>query len=84
MIGHFTAIVGQKVNRVGCALVKHQEGIFKYLYLVCNYSYTNVIEEAVYAAGKTCSKCETGCHKVYKGLCSAKEPIRPLPNGYVR
>lgn len=78
-IGHFTAIVNEKTTRIGCSLVRHQINGFKYLYLVCNYSYTNFLGEPIYTPGPTCSYCETGQHRIYHGLCSENENVIPEP-----
>lgn len=70
MIGHFTVMVNDKNDAVGCAMVRFQRNGFKYNYFVCNYGYTNMLKEPVYKKGKTASKCKT-VHKKYKGLCSS-------------
>lgn len=77
-IGHFTVMVNDKNNVVGCAMIRHQEGEFKYRYLVCNYGYTNIYERPVYEKGPTASKCKER-HSIYEGLCSAKQVVIPVP-----
>lgn len=78
-IGHFTVMVNERVTRIGCALVKHQLNGFKYKYFVCNYSYTNILNEAVYTTGESCTGCKSGCHRIYKGLCNEKEIVLAEP-----
>lgn len=69
--GHFTAMAQQKSGHVGCALVRHHGPKWFTGYLVCNYEYTNVIGEQVYAVGAPCSQCPSGtaCSAQYPGLC---------------
>lgn len=69
MIGHFTVMVNDKNNAVGCALVLHESNGYKMDYLVCNYGYTNVLGQQVYEPGWPASKCAKK-HPFYKGLCA--------------
>lgn len=77
-IGHFTVMVNDKNNAVGCAMIRHQENGFKYRYLVCNYGYTNILGRPVYEKGPTGSKCSKR-HPVYEGLCSTDQKVIPVP-----
>lgn len=77
-IGHFTVMVNDKNNAIGCAMIRHQERGFKYRYLVCNYGYTNILGRPVYEKGAAGSKCKER-HPVYEGLCSAKQIVIPVP-----
>lgn len=74
-IGHFTAIVNEKSTRIGCSLVRFQKSGFKFLYLVCNYSWNNFLGEPIYTAGPAASKCQKGRHRVYESLCNENEII---------
>lgn len=69
MIGHFTVMVNDKNNAVGCAMVRYQANGYKYNYLVCNYGYTNVLGQQVYESGQTASRCARR-HPFYNGLCA--------------
>lgn len=82
-IGHFTQIVAMRSKKVGCAAAKFpsKNGDFSQLYLVCNYSFGNMIGEPIYTVGPTASKCTSGRSKIYKGLCRSNENILPLPLG---
>lgn len=71
-------MVNDKNNAVGCAMIRHQEGGFKYRYLVCNYGFTNIYGQAVYEKGAPASKCVER-HSIYEGLCSAKQVVIPVP-----
>lgn len=72
-------MVNERASRIGCALVKHQLNGFKYLYLVCNYSFTNILGEPVYIPGPSCSGCKMGCHRIYRGLCHENEIVNSDP-----
>ncbi|XP_021705274.1 venom allergen 5 [Aedes aegypti] len=78
-IGHFTAMVADRSNRIGCAMVSFQESPWIRKYLVCNYSITNIINQPVYKAGATASKCVTGENPDFAGLCSSEEVIDANP-----
>lgn len=67
-IGHFTVMVNDKNNAVGCAMVRYREKGVSTDYLVCNYGYTNVIGQRVYESGRTASKCRIR-DLIFKGLC---------------
>lgn len=91
MIGHFTAMVHMKNVAVACALIKfrrHSDGhIYFEVYLVCNYSYTNLLGEAIYTPVKNGARpgsgCQTGTDDVYKGLCKNSENILSAPDAYM-
>jgi len=80
MIGHFTLMVNDKQSKVGCGMVKLTKRMNNYNYkvhvLACNYSWTNVYTLPVYKKGRTASKCLTGTHYYYDGLCSDAEQIK--------
>lgn len=71
-------MVNEKNNAVGCAVSRYQQNGYKYHYLVCNYSFTNILEQAVYEKGPAASKCKKP-HQVYKGLCSADQKVSHSP-----
>ncbi|CAD7087250.1 unnamed protein product [Hermetia illucens] len=75
MIGHFTVMMNDKNNRVGCALTKHSPHGGAEYYFACNYASTNVINKPVYKEGRAASKCTTGTNHLFSGLCRSYEPI---------
>ncbi|XP_055604859.1 antigen 5 like allergen Cul n 1-like [Uranotaenia lowii] len=76
VIGHFTQIVGDRSDRVGCAVVQWTEKARRtFIYLVCNYARGNLIGVPVYTPGKVASQCTTGTNKNYPGLCSTEESV---------
>uniref|UniRef100_F6K8I1 29.0 kDa salivary antigen 5-related protein n=1 Tax=Phlebotomus sergenti TaxID=85759 RepID=F6K8I1_9DIPT len=81
-IGHFTAFIHEKSDKVGCAISKFtNEHNFKEVLIACNYCYTNLLNEPIYTKGKPCSKCKNKkCGSVYKNLCPADEEIEPIPD----
>lgn len=70
VVGHFTAMIQQKSGRVGCAMTKYREKTWFTTLLTCNYSFTNLIGEEIYATGVPCSQCTTGCSTRFPGLCA--------------
>nr|ACH56844.1 salivary secreted antigen-5 related protein [Simulium vittatum] len=87
-IGHFTQLVSDRTNRVGCAISRYTEWSPQYqmdmktLLLACDYSFTNIWREPVYETGPTASGCKAGRHNVYEGLCKASEDVNPYQNFY--
>lgn len=79
-VGHFTAIVREHNNKIGCALIRFQEikndKLWYSTMFTCNYAESNIIEKAVYAEGKPCSGCEGTmvCSRKYTNLCSTIDP----------
>lgn len=71
--GHFTQIVRDESDRIGCAISKFQSNGFYQSYLVCNYAVTNILNEPIYRAGPTASDCKSGQHQSYRGLCGTNE-----------
>lgn len=80
-IGHFTQVVRDKSMKLGCAITSFSSADkqFKNIYLVCNYSMTNMIGKPVYVSGRMASKCKSGPSKRFRGLCSRDEKLAPLP-----
>ncbi|XP_062558435.1 antigen 5 like allergen Cul n 1-like [Armigeres subalbatus] len=80
-IGHFTAMIADRSNKIGCAMVSFVDSPWLRKYLVCNYSITNIINQPVYKSGPTASKCATGQNPDYIGLCSVNEVVDSNPFG---
>uniref|UniRef100_A0A2M4CLM8 Venom allergen-1 n=1 Tax=Anopheles darlingi TaxID=43151 RepID=A0A2M4CLM8_ANODA len=79
-IGHFTQMASDRAWKIGCAMQNwFQDGFWNTYYLVCNYSFTNIINQPVYARGTTGSGCTTGRNPLYSGLCSVNEVIPNVP-----
>lgn len=78
-IGHFTLMVGDKLSHIGCAMVQYDQPLNGYTYKVfiftCNYSLNNIYYQPIYLRGAVGSKCTTGNHTKYRGLCSDDENI---------
>uniref|UniRef100_A0A1Q3FTQ4 Putative scp-like extracellular protein n=1 Tax=Culex tarsalis TaxID=7177 RepID=A0A1Q3FTQ4_CULTA len=70
-IGHFTQMVSDRTDRIGCSLVSYQSNkVF-----VCNYSFSNMLGQPIYVTGRACSMCRTGCNAAYPGLCNTNEVV---------
>lgn len=63
--------------KVGCAITSFstENKQMKSVYLVCNYSMTNMMGDSIYDSGKSASKCQSGLSKKYQGLCTAREVV---------
>lgn len=72
LIGHFTQLVVDQADRVGCAMSKYDNGN-RNIFFACDYSVANIIEKPIYVAGDPCSKCKSGCSRTYPGLCNTNE-----------
>uniref|UniRef100_A0A1L8DR41 Putative scp-like extracellular protein n=1 Tax=Nyssomyia neivai TaxID=330878 RepID=A0A1L8DR41_9DIPT len=73
--GHFTVMVKDINNAVGCAMAKFQAIYtgrpFFTVLSTCNYGHTNLINHQIYATGTPCSECASigkSCEKATK-LC---------------
>ncbi|XP_020805533.1 venom allergen 5 [Drosophila serrata] len=74
-IGHFTTMVNERNNRVGCAIARFTDANnVQATLLACNYAVTNVINNPVYRAGAAAGECTTGRNPAYANLCAANEP----------
>lgn len=47
-------------------------------YLVCNYSFGNMISEPIYTTGSPACRCKSDPSSNYKGLCNSTEDIQPI------
>ncbi|XP_062541630.1 antigen 5 like allergen Cul n 1-like [Armigeres subalbatus] len=77
VIGHLTQIINDRTWKIGCSIVRYNptSDTGTVVYIVCNYSMTNMIGEPVYTKGKSASKCKTGRNPRYTNLCSVKERV---------
>lgn len=82
-IGHFTVIVNDNLERIGCSYVEFEEGkrnnqnCRKYIF-ICNYSYTNFVEEKTYIkTGEPAKECLVRSDQ-YPCLCGSKLPAIPV------
>lgn len=74
-IGHFTAMVNEKMTHVGCAMSLFDDGSWRAALFACNYAFTNFIGRRVYQNGATASQCVTGRDSIFNNLCTINEPI---------
>lgn len=73
-IGHFTTMVNERNNRIGCAILRFTDNRnVQATLLVCNYAVTNVINNPVYRGGSPASECVSGRNSVFQNLCSSNE-----------
>ncbi|XP_055610288.1 antigen 5 like allergen Cul n 1-like [Uranotaenia lowii] len=75
VIGHFTQVVQDRADRIGCAVTHWTDKPYNKLYLVCNYARVNVVGQPVYTPGDVGSQCTTGTNSEFPGLCSPDEVI---------
>lgn len=72
---HFTVMANDRNNRVGCGMIKYlspeKSQLFDAFLLTCNYEYTNILGQPVYARGKACTGCASGCSSKYQSLCKS-------------
>ncbi|XP_052895672.1 antigen 5 like allergen Cul n 1-like [Anopheles moucheti] len=83
-IGHFTQMVSDQTDKLGCAIQHWLDGGSDAYYFVCNYAVTNALEHSIYKNGTVASACTTGPNPIEElsGLCSPDESINPVPNQY--
>lgn len=75
LIGHFTQMVSDRVQRIGCAAIRYTaEPLLGYKFLItCNYDFANVAWQPVYVVGKAASNCTGRPSGRYPGLCDWDE-----------
>lgn len=82
-IGHFTQLVFDRSTKMGCAItkfkVKRKGKMWCTIYLVCNYSGGQYLQNAIYREGPPAGGCRTGPHPNYHNLCGDNEPIDLYP-----
>jgi Cysteine-rich secretory protein family len=74
-IGHFTVMVNDRANAVGCGMIRFKRKGKLQTLMACNYSFTNIIDKRVYTAGKATSDCIQGANPDFDALCSETEEI---------
>ena len=76
---HFTVMVNDKNNKVGCGLIQYnyQSGswLMDGFMLTCNYQYTNMLNQPMYTRGTPCSTCT--CSALYPSLCIPASGANP-------
>lgn len=73
-IGRYLQVVKNNADRIGCSLVQYTNSADLVCSLfVCNYNVGNLIDYPTYEIGPIGSKCSTGVHNHFPGLCSEKE-----------
>ncbi|XP_039438897.1 antigen 5 like allergen Cul n 1-like [Culex pipiens pallens] len=77
-IGHFTQLVSDRTWKMGCVMVRFSDRAIHY-YLVCNYSFINIVDQPIYVKGKPCSRCQLKCNRKYPALCRVGEKIASKP-----
>lgn len=74
-IGHYTAMVNEKMTHVGCAMSLFEDGTWRVALFACNYAFNNFLGRRVYQHGAAASQCITGRDSVFGNLCTINEPI---------
>lgn len=70
-IGHFTQIVNDRACKLGCALTQWRIKNRFFYYVVCNYSFGNLVMDTAYKSKG--DECKMGNDHVYGSLCSRNE-----------
>ena len=70
-IGHFTQLVNDRACKIGCAVTLWTEKKKYHFYVVCNYSFGNLVESSAYQVKG--DKCQKGYHPDHKHLCHPDE-----------
>jgi Cysteine-rich secretory protein family len=74
VIGHFTVMMGDRLTKIGCAVSRFSgykdKVLLKGTYVVCNYSFANMIGLSIYKAGPAGVDCVKGRSIEYPGLCN--------------
>lgn len=68
-IGHFTQLVTDESDEVGCAAAQYTSDGFKFNLIACNYAITNIFGNPVYASGTAASACSNGTNSKFTSLC---------------
>ncbi|XP_055380617.1 antigen 5 like allergen Cul n 1-like [Condylostylus longicornis] len=79
-IGHFTVMVADKNNCVGCSMIKFKKDNLYRINIACNYAWTNIINYKIYKSGDVASKCQTNTDEQFPALCSINEIYSQNPN----
>lgn len=76
-MGRFVMMINDRTSDIGCALVKFSKDDLYHVYFTCNYGSNTQLETRVYETGSSCSKCVTGCNRIWSALCSPVERVDP-------
>lgn len=78
VIGHFTQVVTDLTDLVGCGLVQFKDkNQWNKIIMACDYSRTNLDNQFVYKSGPAASECKSGTNPNYPNLCSESEKVDP-------
>lgn len=72
-MSHFVIIANERVSDIGCAMVTFNRDDFHHIIFTCNYSADSEVGQRVYESGTACTRCKSGCHHIYNGLCAGDE-----------
>ncbi|CAD7090073.1 unnamed protein product [Hermetia illucens] len=70
---HFTVMVAESNERVGCAGLWLNDGDGMTSYIVCNYATTNILDRPIYRQGAAGSECRHGRNRRFSNLCAVGE-----------
>jgi hypothetical protein len=76
-MGRFYLMVNERVSDIGCAMIKYNKDDVTNVLFTCNYGSNTQLGHRIYEAGTSCSKCLTGCHRIFPSLCSPEEKVNP-------
>lgn len=81
-IGHFSQIVSDLNDQVGCGYVQYKNSMGWFtVQVTCDYARTNLGTQSIYKSGPPTSECKTGNNPNYPNLCSKNE--KPDPNTFI-
>lgn len=76
-IGHFTQVVSDLADQVGCGLITFTKSGAKTLIMACDYSRSNLVTQPIYQSGAAASECKSGKNTQFPNLCSQNEKVDP-------
>ena len=76
-MGKFSVMINDHTSDIGCGYVKFTRDDLFNVFFICNYGSNVRLDHHVYETGPPCSKCATGCNKIWPALCSANENVDP-------
>lgn len=82
-IGHWTQLVQSYANRIGCSVIKYENGQWKSILIGCNYAVGNMLTWPIYKIGPAASACKMGNNPKYPGLCNPNEDYTQHEKGSI-